>query len=67
MLNIIIKSLLIILLVLQIVLLAYMLIVHIKREKEDKKFWDNIHKELDKSLKDNLARLEDCSKSEQDK
>ena len=69
-----IRILLITLLVLQIVVLIYMLVHQIKRNKEDKKFWE----QMDMAIKDQINRynnlypndplkLEEDSTSEQDK
>lgn len=69
-----IKILLITLLVLQIVVLMHMLVHQIKRNKEDKKFWE----QMDMAIKDQINRynnlysndplkLEEDSTSEQDK
>lgn len=69
-----IKILLITLLVLQIVVLMHMLVHQIKRNKEDKKFWE----QMDMAIKDQINRynnlysndplkLEEDSISEQDK
>lgn len=51
--------LLAILLILQIILMVYLLFTNIERRKEDKKFWNKIHKGLDK--------IEDSGKNEYDK
>lgn len=72
--DIIIKILLITLLVLQIIVLVHMLICQIKRNKEDKKFWE----QMDNAIKEQVNRynnlypeeplkLEEDNTSEQDK
>lgn len=48
----VIKFLLIALLVLQIVVLVHMLICQIKRNKQDKKFWE----QMDKAIKEHVDR-----------
>ena len=69
-----IKFLLIALLVLQIIVLVHMLICQIKRNKEDKKFWE----QMDNAIKEQVNRynnlypdeplkLEGDNTSEQDK
>jgi Flp pilus assembly protein TadB len=74
MVDLIIRFLLIALLVLQIVILVHMLICQIKRNKEDKKFWE----QMDNAIKEQVNRynnlypdeplkLEEDSTSEQDK
>ncbi|MBQ2349844.1 MAG: hypothetical protein II393_01005 [Cytophagales bacterium] len=50
--NTIIHILLIILLVLQIIVLIHMLVCQIKRQKEDKKFWE----QMGIALKDQIDR-----------
>lgn len=50
--NTIIHILLIILLVLQIIVLIHMLVCQIKRQKEDKKFWE----QMGIALKDQIGR-----------
>lgn len=54
--NTLIYILLAILLILQIILMVYLLFTNIERRKEDKKFWNKIHKGLDK--------IEDSGKNE---
>lgn len=72
--NTIIHILLIFLLVLQIIVLGYTLVCQIKRNKEDKKFWE----QMDIAIKDQVNRynnlypdeplkLEEDNTSEQDK
>lgn len=74
MVDLIIRFLLIALLVLQIVILVHMLICQIKRNKEDKKFWE----QMDNAIKEQVDRynnlypeeplkLEEDNTSEQDK
>ncbi len=74
MVDLIIRFLLIALLVLQIVILVHMLICQIKRNKEDKKFWE----QMDNAIKEQVNRynnlypdeplkLEEDNTSEQDK
>ena len=48
--NTIIHILLIILLVLQIIVLIHMLVCQVKRQKEDKKFWEAMSKTIDNQL-----------------
>ena len=69
-----IKFLLITLLVLQIVVLVHMLICQIRRNKEDKKFWeqmgDAIKEQVDRYnnlYPDEPLKLEEDNTSEQDK
>lgn len=50
--NTIIHILLIILLVLQIIVLIHMLVCQIKRQKEDKKFWE----QMGEAIKDQVNR-----------
>lgn len=50
MMTVIINFLLIIMLVLQIIVLIHMLITNIKREKADKKFWQEMNESLMKSV-----------------
>lgn len=59
MLNTIVSIFLITTLVMQIVLIMYMLITAIKRDREDKKFWDNMHKEIEESNRKYLNFLEE--------
>lgn len=74
MIDLVIKFLLIALLVLQIVVLVHMLICQIRRNKEDKKFWE----QMGEAIKDQVNRynslypdeplkLEEDNTSEQDK
>ena len=74
MVDLIIRFLLIALLVLQIIILVHMLICQIKRNKEDKKFWE----QMDNAIKEQVNRynnlypdeplkLEEDNTSEQDK
>ena len=69
-----IKILLIALLVLQIVVLVHMLICQIKRNKEDKKFWEQMSNAVKEQVDryNNLypeepLKLEEDNTSEQDK
>jgi predicted Holliday junction resolvase-like endonuclease len=66
-----IHILLLVLLILQIIILIHMFINNIKRNKEEKQFWDNLHKDLEDSMKKQLAELdkaiEEETKSEQNK
>lgn len=69
-----IKFLLIALLVLQIVVLVHMLICQIKRQKEDKKFWEQMGEAIkdqvnryNKLYPDKPLKLEEDNTSEQDK
>lgn len=56
--NTIIHILLIILLVLQIIVLIHMLVCQIKRQKEDKKFWE----QMGDAIKDQVNRYNNlCS------
>ena len=52
MIDLVIKFLLIALLVLQIVVLVHMLICQIRRNKEDKKFWE----QMGEAIKDQVNR-----------
>ena len=72
--NTIIHILLIILLVLQIIVLLHMLICQIKRNREDKKFWEqmgNVIKEqvdrYNNLYPEEPLKLEEDNTSEQDK
>lgn len=72
--DLIIKFLLIALLVLQIVVLVHMLICQIKRDKEDKKFWEKMGNAIKEQVDryNNLypekpLKLEEDNTSEQDK
>lgn len=56
-----IKLLLSILLGLQIIISIYMLICQIKRNKEDKKFWE----QMDKSIKEQVDRYNNLYPDEQ--
>lgn len=74
MIDLVIKFLLIALLVLQIVVLVHMLICQIKRNKEDKKFWEQmgiaIKEQVDRYnnlYPDEPLKLEEDNTSEQDK
>lgn len=69
-----IKFLLIALLVLQIVVLVHMLICQIKRNKEDKKFWEQMGEAIKEQVNrynnlypDEPLKLEEDNTSEQDK
>lgn len=57
----IIKLLLIVLLGLQIIISIYMLICQIKRNKEDKKFWE----QMDKAIKEQVDRYNNLYPDEQ--
>lgn len=72
--DLVIKFLLIALLVLQIVVLVHMLICQIKRNKEDKKFWEQMGNAIKEQVDryNNLhpekpLKLEEDNTSEQDK
>ena len=74
MVDLIIRFLLIALLVLQIIILVHMLICQIKRNKEDKKFWEqmgNVIKEqvdrYNNLYPEEPLKLEEDNTSEQDK
>lgn len=74
MIDLVIKFLLIALLVLQIVVLVHMLICQIRRNKEDKKFWEQmgiaIKEQVDRYnnlYPDEPLKLEEDNTSEQDK
>lgn len=69
-----IKFLLIALLVLQIVVLVHMLICQIRRNKEDKKFWEQMGEAIKEQVNrynnlypDEPLKLEEDNTSEQDK
>ena len=69
-----IKFLLIALLVLQIVVLVHMLIRQIRRNKEDKKFWEQMGEAIKEQVNrynnlypDEPLKLEEDNTSEQDK
>ena len=69
-----IKFLLIALLVLQIVVLVHMLICQIKRNKQDKKFWEQMGEAIKEQVNrynnlypDEPLKLEEDNTSEQDK
>lgn len=61
MIDLVIKFLLITLLVLQIVVLVHMLICQIKRNKQDKKFWE----QMDKAIKEQVDRYNNLYPDEQ--
>ena len=72
--DLVIKFLLIALLVLQIIILVHMLICQIKRNKEDKKFWEQMNNAVKEQVDryNNLypeepLKLEEDITSEQDK
>ena len=74
MVDLIIRFLLIALLVLQIIILVHMLICQIKRNKEDKKFWEAMDKAIKQQVDkynglypDEPIKLEEDNTSEQDK
>ncbi len=74
MIDLVIKFLLIALLVLQIVVLVHMLICQIKRNKEDKKFWEQMGSAIKEQVDrynnlypDEPLKLEEDNTSEQDK
>lgn len=74
MVDLIIRFLLIALLVLQIIILVHMLICQIKRNKEDKKFWEQMNNAVKEQVDryNNLypeepLKLEEDNTSEQDK
>ena len=74
MVDLVIKFLLIALLVLQIVVLVHMLVCQIKRNKEDKKFWEKMGNAIKEQVDryNNLypekpLKLEEDNTSEQDK
>lgn len=69
-----IKFLLITLLILQIIVLVHMLICQIKRNKEDKKFWEQMENAIKEQVDrynnlypDEPLKLEEDNTSEQDK
>ena len=59
MLSVLIQILLIIVLLSQLIMVTYMMITTIKRDREDKKFWNNLHKEIEESNRKCLKLLED--------
>lgn len=61
MIDLVIKFLLIALLVLQTVVLVHMLICQIKRNKQDKKFWE----QMDKAIKEQVDRYNNLYPDEQ--
>lgn len=67
----IIQILLMLLIILQMIVLIHLLINNIKRNKEEKQFWNDLHKDLEDSMKKQLAELdkaiEEGAKSEQNK
>lgn len=72
--DLVIKFLLIALLVLQIVVLVHMLICQIRRNKEDKKFWEQMGEAIKEQVNrynnlypDEPLKLEEDNTSEQDK
>ena len=72
--DLVIKFLLIALLVLQIIVLVHMLICQIKRNKEDKKFWEQMGNAIKEQVDrynnlypDEPLKLEEDNTSEQDK
>ena len=72
--DLVIKFLLIALLVLQIMVLIHMLICQIKRNKEDKKFWEQMGNAIKEQVDrynnlypDEPLKLEEDNTSEQDK
>lgn len=74
MVDLIIRFLLIALLVLQIIILVHMLICQIKRNKEDKKFWEQMSNAVKEQVDrynnlypDEPLKLEEDNTSEQDK
>ena len=74
MIDLVIKFLLIALLVLQIVVLVHMLICQIKRNKEDKKFWEQMGSAIKEQVDrynnlypDEPLKLKEDNTSEQDK
>lgn len=71
--NFIIQSLVIVLLVLQIVVIIYTLVCQIKRNKEDKKFWEAMDEAIRQQVDryndlypDEPLKLEEDTTSEQD-
>lgn len=71
--NFIIQSLVIVLLVLQIVVMIYTLVCQIKRNKEDKKFWEAMDEAIRQQVDryndlypDEPLKLEEDTTSEQD-
>lgn len=58
-LDFIIKVTLFILLLLQIGLMIYLFIINHKREKEDKKFWETVHKDMETSMKEYICTLDE--------
>lgn len=74
MIDLVIKFLLIALLVLQIIILVHMLICQIRRNKEDKKFWEQMGEAIKEQVNrynnlypDEPLKLEEDNTSEQDK
>jgi len=72
--DLVIKFLLIALLVLQIIVLVHMLICQIKRNKEDKKFWEQMGNAIKEQVDrynnlypDEPLKLKEDNTSEQDK
>jgi hypothetical protein len=59
MLTTLVSIFLIITLIIQIIAMLYLIITTIKRDREDKKFWDNIHKEIEESNRKCLKLMED--------
>lgn len=57
MLDVIMKCLLIVLLIMQIFVLIHLAYTNHKRSKEDKIFWDHLHKDMDETTKAYLNRL----------
>jgi hypothetical protein len=72
--DLVIKFLLIALLILQIIVLVHLLICQIKRNKEDKKFWEQMGNAIKEQVDrynnlypDESLKLEEDNTSEQDK
>ena len=57
-LDFIIKVTLFILLLLQIGLMIYLFVINHKREKEDKKFWERLHNDMDISMQEYTNTLD---------
>lgn len=59
MLTTLVSIFLIINLIIQIIAMLYLIITTIKRDREDKKFWDGLHKEIEESNRKCLKLMED--------
>ena len=58
-LNFVIKITLFVLLLLQIGLMVYLFRINYKREKESKKFWETVHKDMETSMKEYTRTLDE--------